>query len=196
MVTVRVAARGDDRQKAEGLAERAVAEVRRRLGELVVGLDEQTMPAAVGDLLRQAGATLATAESCTGGLIGQLITSVPGSSDYYLGGVVAYANDTKCELLGVPEELIRRHGAVSEPVAAAMAEGCRTRFGADWAVSLTGIAGPGGGSEDKPVGLVYVGLAGAAGTRVHRHVLPGTREIVRLRAALTALNHLRLALMG
>ncbi|MCJ7544854.1 MAG: competence/damage-inducible protein A [Phycisphaerae bacterium] len=196
MITVRVAARGASRQEAQDLAERTVAEVRRRLGNLAVGLDEQTMPAAVGHLLRQAEATLATAESCTGGLIGELITSVAGSSDYYLGGVVAYGNDAKCDLLAVPEGLIRQHGAVSESVAAAMAEGCRKRFGADWAVSVTGIAGPSGGSEDKPVGLVYIGLAGAAGTQVHRHILPVTRDIVRLRAALTALDHLRLALMG
>lgn len=196
MITVRVAARGASRQQAQDLAERTVAEVRRRLGELVVGVDGQTMPAAVGELLRQAGATLATAESCTGGLVGELVTSVAGSSDYYLGGVVAYANDAKGDLLAVPEALIREQGAVSEAVAAAMAEGCRRRFGSDWAISVTGIAGPGGGSEDKPVGLVYVGLAGPAGTTVHRHILPATRAIVRLRAALTALNHLRLALMG
>ncbi len=195
MITIRVASRGADSQEAQALAERTVAELRQRLGRLVVGTDSQTMPATVGDLLRQAGATFATAESCTGGLIGELVTSVPGSSDYYLGGVVAYADQAKCELLAVPAELLREHGAVSEPVAAAMAEGCRKRFGADWAVSVTGIAGPGGGSEDKPVGLVYVALTGPAGTTVHRHVLPGSRDLVRLRAALTAMNHLRLALL-
>jgi nicotinamide-nucleotide amidase len=196
VITVRIAARGARRPEAQDLAERTVTEVRRRLGSLVVGTDEQTMPAAVGHLLRQARATLATAESCTGGLLGELVTSVAGSSDYYRGGVVAYANDTKCDLLPVPAAMVAQQGGVSEPVAAAMAEGCRKRFRADWALSVTGIAGPGGGSEDKPVGLIYVALAGAAGTTVHQYILPGTREIVRLRAALTALNHLRLALMG
>jgi nicotinamide-nucleotide amidase len=196
MVTVRVAASAANRPEAEESAEQTVQEIRRRLGRLVVGTDEQTMPAAVGHLLREAGATLATAESCTGGLIGELMTSVPGSSDYYLGGLVAYADQAKSELLAVPAELIRQHGAVSEPAASAMVQEARRRLGADWAVSVTGIAGPGGGSEDKPVGLVYVGLAGAAGVAVHRHVLPGVRQIVRLRAALTALIHLRLALIG
>jgi nicotinamide-nucleotide amidase len=196
MVTVRVAAGGANRAEAQASAEETVQEVRRRLGVLVVGTDEQTMPAALGHLLREAGATLATAESCTGGLIGELITSVPGSSDYYLGGLVAYADQAKGKLLAVPQELIRRHGAVSEPVASAMAQEARRRLGANWAVSVTGIAGPGGGSEDKPVGLIYAGLAGAAGVAVHRHILPGLRPIVRLRAALTALNHLRLALIG
>jgi nicotinamide-nucleotide amidase len=196
MVTVRVAASAANRPEAAQLAEETVQDIRRRLGLLVVGVDGQTMPAAVGHLLREAGATLATAESCTGGLIGELITSVPGSSDYYLGGLVAYADGAKSDLLGVPEEMIAQHGAVSGPVAAAMAKEARRRLGATWAVSVTGIAGPGGGSEDKPVGLVYVALAGAADTSVHRHVLPGVRHIVRLRAALTALNHLRLALIG
>ncbi len=196
LVTVRVVSAGPSRQEAAELAEQTIAEINRRLGSLAVGVDEQTLPDVVGQLLRQARATLATAESCTGGLVGQLVTSMPGSSDYYLGGVVAYADRLKREQLDVPVELLERFGAVSEQVAAAMAEGCRKRLKANWALGVTGIAGPGGGSEDKPVGLVYVGLAGKAGVDVYRYLLPGTREIVRLRAALTALNHLRLALMG
>jgi nicotinamide-nucleotide amidase len=195
LVSVRVISRGADESEAGRLADQAVAEIRRRLGKLVVGLDEETMASVVGELLRRRGATLATAESCTGGMVGQFITSVPGSSDYYLGGVIAYANDMKVRQFSVPEELITRHGAVSEQAAKAMAEGCRKATGATWALSVTGIAGPAGGSEEKPVGLLYVGLAGPDGTTVHRHILPGVRETIRLRASLTALNHLRLALL-
>ena len=194
-VTIRVAAAGPDGPRARDLADGAVAEISKRLGPLVVGTDGRALPAVVGELLRRDRATLATAESCTGGWIAQLITSVPGSSDYYRGGVTAYADDAKRDLLAVPAELLQAHGAVSEPVAAAMAEGARRRLAADWGLSATGIAGPTGGSEDKPVGLVYLGLAGPAGTTVHRHVVPDLREIIRLRAAQTALNHLRLALM-
>jgi nicotinamide-nucleotide amidase len=125
-------------------------------------------------------------------LVGQLITSVSGSSAYYLGGVIAYANTAKEAVLGVPPAALAKHGAVSETVALAMAQGARRRFGAEWGMSVTGIAGPGGGTKEKPVGLVYVGLAGANGhEEVERHFLPGTRDMVRLRAALTALNLLR-----
>jgi len=160
----------------------------------VVGQGAATMGEAVGLLLRRRGESLASAESCTGGLIGEMITDIPGASEYYRGGVVAYSNELKRQLLGVSEELLATHGAVSEPVAAAMAEGCRQRLGADWGVSVTGIAGPSGGSDAKPVGLVYCGLSGPGGTRVTRHVFPGARRSVRRRSALTALNNLRLAL--
>jgi len=148
----------------------------------------------VGDLLRAAGARLAAAESCTGGMLGQLITAVPGSSDYYLGGIVSYDNRIKQELLGVSEAMLREHGAVSESVARAMAQGCRQRLGSDWALSITGVAGPGGGSEHKPVGLVFVGLEGPGVSQTHRHIFPGTRDVIRLRASLAALNALRLAM--
>jgi nicotinamide-nucleotide amidase len=195
LVTLRVVSSGKTPQQAADLAEQTVAEIGRRLGKLVVGTDEQTLPATVGQLLRKARATLATAESCTGGLVGQLVTSVPGSSDYYLGGVVAYANRLKCDLLDVPQKTLDRFGTVSEQAASAMAEGCRKHLTADWALAVTGIAGPGGGSEDKPVGLIYVGLAGPKGTAAYKHLFSGTREFIRLRAALTALNYLRLALM-
>ncbi|MFA6133109.1 MAG: competence/damage-inducible protein A [Phycisphaerae bacterium] len=194
LVSVRIISRGEDERQARSLASETIAAVRLRLGKLVVGVEEQTMASVVGDLLRARGASLSVAESCTGGMIGQLVTATPGASDYYLGGLVAYANQVKIRQLGVPEDLIGRHGAVSEPVAEAMANGCRAMFQSTYALSITGIAGPAGGSEDKPVGLVYIGLAGPAGTVVFRHVLPGIRDIVRLRASLTALNHLRLCL--
>lgn len=194
MVSVRIASRAAGADEAKNLADQIAAEVKRRFGPLVVGADEDTMASVVGRLLRDAGQTLATAESCTGGLIGEMITSAAGASDYYRGGAIAYSNDLKAELLDVSGDLIASDGAVSEPVAAAMADGCRRKLQSDWSVSTTGIAGPAGGTESKPVGLVFVGLAGPDGVVVHRHVLPGTRRVVRLRAALTALNHLRLKL--
>jgi PncC family amidohydrolase len=122
-------------------------------------ISPETIEYRIGKALSARGLTLATAESCTGGLIGHRITNVAGSSAYYLGGVIAYDNRIKAGLLGVSEADLASYGAVSEPVARQMAEGVRTRFGADYAVAVTGIAGPGGGSEDKPVGLVYVAVA-------------------------------------
>ncbi len=193
-ISVRIAAAGRTVDDAEATAERTAAEVRRRLGELVFGQDDETLAAVVGKALHAAGATLAVAESCTGGMIGETITSVPGASEYFLGGVVSYANEAKAELLGIGADVIAANGAVSEAVAAAMAEGAAGRFGADWGVGVTGIAGPTGGTAEKPVGLVYVAIAGPSGTKVHRHVFPGDRDVIRRRAALAAINHLRLAL--
>ncbi len=194
LVSVRIAGRAASAAEAERLAGATIAEVSARLGDWVVGEGEQAMPAAVGMLLRQRHQTLATAESCTGGLIGEMVTDVSGSSDYYLGGVISYANSVKRDLLGVGDDILAANGAVSEPVARAMADRCRDKFRADWAVSVTGIAGPTGGSDEKPVGLAYTALAGPDRTEVHRHVLPGDRPTIRQRAAMTALNHLRLRL--
>jgi nicotinamide-nucleotide amidase len=195
LVSVRIISRGNDSIHAERLAQETIAEIRHRLGKLVVGTEQETMASVVGGLLRARKETLSTAESCTGGMIGQMITAVAGSSDYYLGGVVAYANAVKSQHLAVPPELIARHGAVSEEVAFAMAQGCLAATGSTWALSITGIAGPAGGSEQKPVGLVFIGLAGPNGTTARRNILPGTRDIVRLRASLTAMNILRLTLL-
>jgi len=142
-------------------------------------------------LLRERGLTLATAESCTGGLVAARVTDVPGSSDVFLGAVVAYADEVKSAGLGVSEELLREHGAVSAEVAAAMARGARERLGADVAVSVTGIAGPGGGSAEKPVGLVYLHASGPAGDKARQFDFPGDRETIRLRAAVAALHLVR-----
>jgi nicotinamide-nucleotide amidase len=196
MISIRILACAASEAEGLALAGRTAEEVRRRLGELVIGLDEDTMASVVGDLLRRRAQTLATAESCTGGMIGAMMTAVSGASDYYRGGVVSYSNDVKRELLAVPQELLDAHGAVSEPVARAMAEGCRRRLGADWALSVTGVAGPIGGSAEKPVGLVFVGLAGVDGTQVQRTVFPGARDMIRLRSSLAAMNMLRLRLIG
>ena len=146
--------------------------------------------ARAGRALLARGLRLALAESCTGGLLGARLTAVPGSSRYLLGGVVAYHNRAKSALLGVPHRLLARHGAVSAPVAAAMARGARRAFGADIAVAVTGIAGPGGGSAAKPVGLVFVAVGGRGRTRWRRVLLKGGRGRVRAQAADLALSML------
>lgn len=148
------------------------------------------LAALLGDRLRAAGMTIATAESCTAGGVASAITDVPGSSDYFLGGVVAYANESKERLLGVDSATLARHGAVSEPVARQMAEGARRAFECDLAVGITGILGPGGGTPEKPAGLVYVAVATAAGTAVERHVWDRDRlgnKALSIEAALNAL---------
>lgn len=149
-----------------------------------------TLAAHVGCALRARAARLAVAESCTGGLVGARITSVPGSSRYLLGGVVAYHNNAKIALLQVPRGMLARFGAVSAPVAAAMARGARRVFKAEIAVAVTGIAGPGGGSAGRPVGLVYVAVCGFGRTRCHRALFGGRRQRVRDQAADLALNML------
>jgi nicotinamide-nucleotide amidase len=143
------------------------------------------------ELCRERGLTLATAESCTGGLVSARLTSVPGSSDVFLGGVVSYANAVKASALGVPEGVLREHGAVSTEAAAAMAAGARARLGADVAVAVTGIAGPGGGTPEKPVGLVYLHVSGPSGERAADFTAPGDRETVRARADVAALHLVR-----
>ena len=153
--------------------------------------DERTTAALVLDLLKARGLTLATAESCTGGLVAARLTGVPGSSDVFLGAVVAYSNEVKAAQLGVPEDVLAAHGAVSAQAAAAMAHGARTRLAADVAVAVTGVAGPGGGTEEKPVGLVFLHAAGPAGELARRLDFPGDRETIRQRAAVAALHLVR-----
>ncbi|MFN7975812.1 MAG: competence/damage-inducible protein A [Acidobacteriota bacterium] len=178
------------RRRVDALA----AKLRTALGTHVFGEAEETLEQVVVDGLRRRGARVATAESCTGGLLGQRITSVPGSSDVYELGVVTYANWAKHDLIGVKEETLEAHGAVSEETAREMAEGVRARGRAAYGLAITGIAGPDGGTESKPVGTVYVGLASGRGTRVVRLMLPGRRESVRRLATQAALNMLRLDL--
>ena len=174
----------------------AAAAVEQRLGPAVFGRDETTLQESVIAALREAGTTVATAESCTGGLIGAMLTDVAGSSAAYLGGWVTYTNAMKTQQLGVPAELIERHGAVSEATVRAMAAGARERSGADLAVSVSGVAGPGGGSDDKPVGTVWVGLATADGVEARLARLVGDRDTIRDRSAKCALQWLRLKVRG
>lgn len=163
-------------------------------GGVLFAEDERPVEEIVLTLCRARGLTIATAESCTGGMVGQRLTGIAGSSDVYLGGVVAYANSAKASLLGVPAEILNRHGAVSAASAAAMAEGARAAFGADIAASVTGIAGPGGGTPEKPVGLVFVHVETPDGSFGRRLDLPGDRESVRSRATAIVLHLLREAL--
>jgi nicotinamide-nucleotide amidase len=142
-------------------------------------------------LLRERGLRLATAESCTGGLVAARLTDVPGASDVFVGSVIAYSNEVKAAELGVPEEVLRDHGAVSAETAAAMAEGARARLGVDVAVSVTGIAGPDGGTDEKPVGLVYLHASGPMGERRRRFDFPGDRATIRGRATVAALHLVR-----
>jgi PncC family amidohydrolase len=135
--------------------------------------------------------TLATAESCTGGMVGAALTSIPGSSNWFLGGIIAYANSVKSRALGVRADMLRNHGAVSPETARAMAGGVRTATGADYGLALTGIAGPAGGSPEKPVGLVYLAIAGPEGTSVFEHRFAGGRAEIRNAAVMAALQHLR-----
>lgn len=184
-----------------GPPERLVTAVRERLGVWAYATGEERMEQVVGRLLMAQGLTIAVAESCTGGLIGHRLTEVAGSSGYLDRAVVCYANRAKVELLGVPDELIREHGAVSAPVAAAMAEGIRLRSRVGVGLSVTGIAGPGGGTDTKPVGLVYIGLSAGpfrAGTReraalnlTKEHRFHGERSVIKWRASQAALDLLR-----
>jgi nicotinamide-nucleotide amidase len=163
-VKLRLTARAEDEAAALALLGPVEAELRARTGILCYGTGDDSLASVVLETLRRRGETLAVAESCTGGGLGAALAAVPGASDVFLGGVIAYANRIKQGLLGVPAELLERHGAVSDPVASAMAEGARRTTGSDWAVAVTGIAGPGGGSTSKPVGLVHIALAGPDGT--------------------------------
>ncbi|MCL6516233.1 competence/damage-inducible protein A [Alicyclobacillus sp.] len=193
---LRITARAEDEDRARALIAPVEADLRRRFSPYIYGVDDETLASAVGRCLTAAGQTLAVAESCTGGGLSSMITGVPGSSAYFLGGVVAYDNRVKSSVLGVPESTLTVHGAVSEETARAMAEGVRNALGSDWGLATTGIAGPGGGTPEKPVGLVYVAVAGAKETRVFRLQLRGSREQIRLRAAKQVLWRLWQALAG
>ena len=196
IIGIRIIAAGASREEAQALLDGAGAEIRRRLGKLVFGEDEETLSDAAAKMLTAQGKTVSTAESCTGGLIAKRLTDVSGSSAYFLNGVVTYSNEAKQRLLEVPADLLAAHGAVSGPVAEAMAANCRRMSGADFALSVTGIAGPTGGTADKPIGLVYIGLAAEDGCNVREYRLGDhlTREQVRDRTAKVAVNLLRLKL--
>ncbi|MCP9493333.1 MAG: competence/damage-inducible protein A [Pyrinomonadaceae bacterium MAG19_C2-C3] len=181
--------------EAELLLDGLAGQIEERLGEAVFAFRGETMEQIVGMRLAVKGLTVATAESCTGGLIAERLTDVAGSSVYFMEGVVTYSNDAKIRSLGVPEDLIATHGAVSFQVAEAMAEGIRRRANVDYGLSVTGIAGPGGGTAEKPVGLVYIALADDTGVEHRRVILPGDRQLIRWRASQAALDFLRRRLL-
>ena len=182
-----------DRQNrsAEKLFQSSCKAINTVLGDAIYGHDRDCMESVTGALLQRAGWRLAVAESCSGGLIAEKMTSIPGSSDYFLGGVVAYANELKSCFLDVPEDLLREKGAVNREVAEAMAAGIRARTGADIGLSVTGIAGPTGGSEKKPVGTVYIGIATGEGTWATHFLFKGDRQQIREITAQTGIDLIR-----
>jgi nicotinamide-nucleotide amidase len=194
-VRVRLTAVGATRDEALGEIAPVEARVRQELGDIVYGADDETLEAAVGRLLRERGLSLATAESLTGGLLGGRVTGIAGASDYYLGGVVAYATDAKASQLGVDPDLLAAEGPVSEQVAAAMAAGARSAFGADLGLAATGVAGP-TEQSGRRVGTLCLGVADAAGTATRTLTAPGDRTQVRLWTCSVALDLLRRRLEG
>ena len=190
-IEIHLTAQAKSEAEAELLLDGLAGQIEERLGDAVFAFRGEKMEEVVGLRLAVGGFTLAVAESCTGGLIAHRLTEVPGSSSYFTEGVVTYSNEAKTRLLGVPAELIEAQGAVSAEVAEAMAEGVKRRAGTDFGLAVTGVAGPGGGTEEKPVGLVYVALSDDAHTEHRRLLLPGDRYLIRWRASQFALDLLR-----
>jgi nicotinamide-nucleotide amidase len=193
-VDLRLTARGLPADAAERALDTGIAALREKTGRFAYATGAEDLAEVVLDLCRARGLTIATGESCTGGMLGERLTAIPGSSDVVVGGVIAYSNEIKTALLGVDADLIATHGAVSEPVARAMAEGARDRLGASIGVGITGIAGPGGATPGKPVGTVDLAIAGPWPTEARRVQLIGDREEIRYRASQGALNMIRLRL--
>jgi nicotinamide-nucleotide amidase len=193
-VRLRISARAASAAAANDLIEPIAAEIKQIAGIDYYGTDEDTLASVVGQLLKAKGQTLAVAESCTGGGLGQMLTDIPGSSDYFMGGIISYANRVKVDLLGVDVQDLATEGAVSEVVAGQMAIGVKAKLGTDWGVSITGIAGPAGGTEGKPVGLVYIGIANPdGGVEGIKYQLGSQREreLIRRMSACQGLNLLR-----
>jgi nicotinamide-nucleotide amidase len=190
-IEIHLTAQAKTEREAELLLDGLAGQIEERLGDAIFAFRGEKLEEVVGLRLAVNGFTLAVAESCTGGLVAERITEVPGSSVYFREGVVAYSNEAKVRLLGVPFDLIAEYGAVSAPVAEAMAEGVRLRADADFGISVTGIAGPDGGTEEKPVGLVFIALADDAHTEHRKLLLPGDRQLIRWRASQAALDLLR-----
>ncbi len=193
---VKLRAEGDEKMAVAALLDRAAEKARERLGNYVFAEDGETMDTVVAALFRETGFTLSLAESCTGGLVAKRITDVPGSSAYFLEGIVTYSNAAKAQLLSVPKRLLDEKGAVSPEVAVAMADGARKLAGSDIALAVTGIAGPDGGTPEKPVGTVYMALADPAGCEAKRYNFHGDREEIRLITSFAALEWLRKRLLS
>lgn len=190
-VKLRLSIYGGVREEQERLITKQLEKLKAILGDSLYSLEEDSLQEHIGKILSRHGKTVSCAESCTGGLISSLFTSVPGSSEYFLGSVTSYANSVKQNVLGVPASIISSHGAVSSECVAAMAEGVRRITGSDFSVATSGIAGPGGGSEEKPVGLVWIGVSSQMGTETFRMVFKGDRKRNIDRFAANALNLLR-----
>ena len=188
-------ARGKSEAEAENLLDELSAKITKKLGVAVFATHGEQMEEVVARLLTEQKKTLATAESCTGGLISERLTELPGSSEFFIEGVASYSNQAKIRVLGVPAEIIEKYGAVSAECAEAMAKGIRERAETDLAISVTGIAGPGGGSAEKPVGLVYIGFSSEKETFSRKFMLPGDRHLIRWRSSQAALDLLRRKLL-
>lgn len=182
---------GEHHSEAIETVDNEAAELYRLIPELIFSEGGRLLEEVIGQRLKEMGQTLALAESCTGGYLSHLVTSVPGSSAYYIGGVVSYANAVKMEELGIPRDMLELNGAVSGPVAERMAEGVKKALKSDWAIATTGIAGPDGGTTEKPVGTVWIAVAGPQGVLASKGVFMGSRDLVIRRAAVAALNMLR-----
>ncbi|MBA7543859.1 putative competence-damage inducible protein [subsurface metagenome] len=195
-IQVQVTTQAPTEKEVEKLLQSSVNQLTKMLGNYVFGNDEETIEEVVGNLLRTKKLKVAVAESCTGGMLGEMITRIPGSSEYFQGGVISYNAKVKEGLLKVPTEVLKKYGEVSEQVARLMAEGVRINCHSDIGISITGIAGPGGATEKKKVGLVYMALTDDEKTITQKHQLFGSRQLIRLRASRRALNMLRMYLMG
>ncbi len=195
-VRIRLSHTGDDVQRVEAELADAVKEVATEVRQYVFGYDDVTLESAVGQVLREQGLTLGAAESCTGGYFSHMITSIPGSSDYFLGSIISYANEVKQDLLGVPAEVLEAHGAVSEETAKHMAQGALARLACDVAVAVTGIAGPGGGTEEKPVGTVWIAVGDAHNIRARKLLFTKSRVLNIKYTAIYALIMLRSLLLA
>jgi len=195
-IQVQVTTEAPSEKEVEKLLQSSVNQLTKILGNYIYGSDEETLEEVVGKLLKTKKLTVAVAESCTGGMLGEMITRIPGSSEYFQGGVISYNTKVKEDLLKVPPEVIKKYGEVSEEVARLMAEGVRINCHSDIGISITGIAGPGGATEKKKVGLVYMALSDGEKIITQKHQLFRNRQLVRLRACRRALNMLRLYLIG
>jgi nicotinamide-nucleotide amidase len=190
-IELHITATAESVARAEEIVEELVDKLEEKIGDNLYSTTGQTLEEVIGDRLRLKRYTVATAESCTGGLVAERITQVPGASDYFLGSIVSYTNEVKTALLGVPARLIDTHGPVSGEVAEAMARGIKERTGATIGLSVTGVAGPAGGTTAVPVGTVYIGLADDVMTSNRRLILPGDRHLIRWRASTAALEMVR-----
>jgi len=191
IITLHIIASAENETQAQAMADRQEKSLRNTLGELVYGTGDQSLEQVVGEALARQAKTVAVAESCTGGLLAKLLTDIPGASRYFAHGWITYSNEAKAAELGVPADLIEKHGAVSEQVAESMARCARRKAGTDFAIGITGTAGPGGATEQKPTGLVYISVDSDQGCDTERCLFSYDRRFVRLRSAQTALNMLR-----
>ncbi|MBA3601728.1 MAG: nicotinamide-nucleotide amidohydrolase family protein, partial [Acidobacteria bacterium] len=190
-IELQLMVRADAEAKAENILDELAGKIKEKLGLAVFAMNGEMMEEIIGKLLSAAGKTLSVAESCTGGLISERLTEIAGASEYFIEGATVYANEAKIRTLNVAPEIIENNGAVSAETAEAMAEGMRKKSQTDYAISVTGIAGPTGGSEEKPIGLVYVGFASKVETKAIKIMLPGDRHLIRWRASQAALDLLR-----